>query len=57
MRFATLAGKRDIKYVGKLESVHFITVTLRPLDKYINFQLANRHSIFSITLSQINLAL
>ena len=31
---------KDIKYVGKLESVLLIRVTLPPLDKYIIFQLA-----------------
>jgi hypothetical protein len=50
-------GKRDMKYVGKLDRVLFIKVILPPLDKYIIFHLAKRHSIFSITPSQIDLAL
>jgi hypothetical protein len=50
-------GKRDKKYIGKLDKVLLIRVILPPLDKYNRFQLANRCSIFSITLSQICLAL
>jgi hypothetical protein len=59
MQLATLAGrgKYDMKYVGKLERVLFIKVILPPLEKYILFQLAKRRSIFSITPSQIDLAL
>ena len=40
MRFATPArrGNKDMKYVGKLESMLFIRVTLISLDKHIIFQ-------------------
>jgi hypothetical protein len=34
-------GKRERKYVGRLDRVLFIRVTLPPLDKYILFQLAS----------------
>jgi len=50
-------GKRDKNYVGRSERVLLIRVTLPPFDKYIIFQLTNRHSIFSTMLSQIDLAL
>jgi hypothetical protein len=43
--------------VDKLAGVLLIRVTLPPFDKYNLFQLANRCSIFSITPSQICLAL
>jgi hypothetical protein len=46
-----------MKYVGRLESVLFIRVILPSLNKYIIFQLAKRHYIFSITSFQIDLAL
>jgi hypothetical protein len=59
MQFATLAGigKRDKKYVGRLERVLLIRVTLPPLDRYMRFQLADRLSIFPRAPSQIDLAL
>ena len=49
MHKATSAGigKRDRKYVGKLENVLLRRVTLPPLDKYMCFHLANHLSIFS----------
>jgi hypothetical protein len=50
-------GKRDKKYVRRLERVLFIKVTLPPLDRYIHFQLANRLSIFPTTPSHMDLAL
>jgi hypothetical protein len=50
-------GKRDMKYIGRLEIVLIIKVTLPPLKKYIFFQLANQWSIFSTTPFQIYLAL
>jgi hypothetical protein len=55
MRLATLAGmgKRGKKYVGRLESVLLIRVTLLPLERYIRFQLANQCSIFSTMTSQM----
>jgi hypothetical protein len=46
-----------MNYIGKLERVFLIRVILPPLDKYNPFQLANHCSIFSITSSQIDLAL
>ncbi|KAG6660361.1 hypothetical protein CIPAW_03G100600 [Carya illinoinensis] len=51
IRLATLAGigKRDRKYVGTLDRVLLIKVSLPPFDKYILFQLANLLSIFLIT--------
>jgi hypothetical protein len=45
-------GKMDMKYIGKLDKVLLVRVIIPPLDKYNCFQLANRHSIFSITPSQ-----
>jgi len=58
MRFATPTriGKRDMKYMVKLERVLFIRITRPLLDKYRCFQLAD-DAIFSITPSQIDLAL
>jgi hypothetical protein len=50
-------GKRDRKYVGRLERVLFIRVTLPPFDKYNRFQLANRLSILPTTSSQLDLVL
>jgi hypothetical protein len=50
-------GKRDIKYVEKLENVLLIKVILLHLHKYIFFQPAKQFFIFSITPSQIDLAL
>jgi len=40
-----------MKYIGKLESVLLIRVTLPPLDKYIIFQPANQHYIFNNTVT------
>jgi hypothetical protein len=56
MQLATLVGmgKRDKKYVGRLESMLLIRVTLPLLERYIRFQLANRRSIFSTMTSQID---
>jgi hypothetical protein len=53
----TRREKRDIKQVGKLDKVLLIRVTLPPFDIYILFQPAKQHFIFSIMLSQIELAL
>jgi hypothetical protein len=50
-------GEKGKKYIGKLDKVPFIKVILPPLDKYIIFHPARMHSIFSITPSQIDLAL
>jgi len=54
-----LAGieNRDKKYVGRLERVLFIRVTLPPLDRYIRFQLANHLSILPTIPSHMDLAL
>lgn len=59
MRLATLEGmgKRENKYVGRLDKVLLIRVTLPPLDRYIICQLASRLSILPTTSSQMNLAL
>jgi hypothetical protein len=59
MRLATLVerGKRDMKNIGKLDRGLLIKVILPPLDKYILFQPAKRPSFFSMTPSQIYLAL
>jgi hypothetical protein len=59
IRLATLEGigKRERKYVGRLERVLFIRVTLLPFDRYNRFQLANRLSILPTTSSQQDLAL
>lgn len=59
MRLATPArrGKRDKKYVGKLDRVLLIKVILPYLDKYIIYQPTKRRSNFSLTPSQIDLAL
>jgi hypothetical protein len=43
-------GKGDKKYVGKLERVLLIRVTLPPFDKFILFQLANQCYIISVLL-------
>jgi hypothetical protein len=53
----SINGERGKKYLGKLDRVSFIKVILPPLDKYVIFHPARMHSIFSITLSQIDLAL
>jgi hypothetical protein len=45
-----------MKYVGKLESVLLINLIDRPLKDSL-FHLANLLSIFSIIVSEINLAL
>jgi len=50
-------GKRERKYVGRLDKVFFIRVTLPPFNKYILCQLANRLSILPTTSSQMDLAL
>jgi hypothetical protein len=59
MLLATPAGreKRDMKYIGKLDRVFLIKVILLLLDRYIIFHPTKRLSIFSITPSQIDLAL
>jgi hypothetical protein len=49
--------KRERKYVGRLERVLFIRVTLSHFDRYNRFQLANRLSILPTTSSQQDLAL
>ena len=47
----TRRGNRDMKYVGNLESVLIIRVTLPHFDKYILFQLANQSSyLFNNTI-------
>ena len=59
MRLATLTGmgNRDRKYVGKLERVLLMRVTLPPLDKYKRFQPSSLLSIFSRIGFQIDLSL
>jgi len=49
--------KGERKYVGRLERVLFIRVTLPPFDRYNHFQLANRLSILPTTSSQQDLTL
>jgi hypothetical protein len=49
--------ERDKQYLSRLDRVLFIKVILPPLDKYIIFHSTKWHSIFSITPSQIDLAL
>jgi hypothetical protein len=53
---ANREGKRDMKYVGKLDQMLLIKVILPPLNKYNCFQPAKWHSIFSIMSSQTDLA-
>ena len=53
----TRIGRRERKYVGKLERVLLIRVTLPPLDKYNFFQPASLRSIFSKIGFQIVLSL
>jgi hypothetical protein len=59
IRLATLEGigKRERKYVGRLERVLFIRVTLPPFDKYNRFQLTSRLSTLPTTSSQLDLVL
>jgi hypothetical protein len=59
MRLETLEGigNKERKYVGRLERVFFIRVTLPPFDRYNRFQLASRLSILPTTSSQLDLAL
>jgi hypothetical protein len=53
----TGTGKKYKKYMAKLNNMLYIKVILPPLDKYILFYPTTRHSTFSITPSQIALAL
>lgn len=59
MRFTTPKANRnsDKNLVGKSDEVLLIKVVVSPFDKYIFFQLANPCLIFSITMSQLDLAL
>jgi hypothetical protein len=52
MRFATPTriGKRDMKYMVKLERVLFIRITRPLLDKYRCFQLADQRYLFNNTV-------
>jgi hypothetical protein len=54
---SNMGRKSDIKYVCKLDRMLLIKVIHLPLDKYILSQLAKRHSIFSVTPSQMDLGL